>query len=78
MVDAVSLEMDFTLETNRKRDKEKLLESTYNTWVTIIIMIVIITILCLHHGALSPYAPIIKFYGIQLALQLQPPIPIMF
>ena len=29
VVDAVGLETDFTLETNRKRDKEKLLKSTY-------------------------------------------------
>ena len=29
MVDAIGLEISFTLETNRKRVKEKLLKSTY-------------------------------------------------
>ena len=30
VVDAIGPETDFTLETNRKRVKEKLLKSTYN------------------------------------------------
>ena len=34
MVDAVGLETDFTLETNRKRVKEKLLKTTLKTRIS--------------------------------------------
>ena len=37
MVDAIGLETEFTLETNRKIMKEKLLKSTYNPRISLFV-----------------------------------------